>query len=86
MRFETEEDKEDWEEEQKRLDREWYGMDEGYDNEHNPFSGMSNEYTDKKEEEMEQKKKKRMSARQRQINKVCIDTTYISECIFCESQ
>lgn len=69
LRFETEEDKQDWEEEQKRLDREWYGMDEGYDDEHNPFSGMSSEYTQKKEEEMEQKKKKRMSARQRQINK-----------------
>lgn len=59
-----------WEDEQKRLDREWYGLDEGYDEEHNPFSGTSNEYTQKKEQEMEQKKKKKMSARQRQINKV----------------
>ena len=33
------EDKEDWEAEQKRLDREWYGLDEGYDESHNPFSG-----------------------------------------------
>lgn len=69
LQFDNEDDKNDWEEEQKRLDREWYGLDEGYDNEHNPFSGSSNEYTSKKEEEMEQKKKKRMSARQRQINK-----------------
>uniref|UniRef100_A0A0L8G8A9 Helicase ATP-binding domain-containing protein n=2 Tax=Octopus bimaculoides TaxID=37653 RepID=A0A0L8G8A9_OCTBM len=69
IKFETEEEKNDWEDEQKRLDREWYGMDEGYDDEHNPFSGTSNEYTKKKEEEMEQRKKKRMSARQRQINK-----------------
>lgn len=34
-----------WEEEQKRLDREWYGLDEGYDETHNPFSGVSIEYT-----------------------------------------
>ncbi|XP_069114434.1 pre-mRNA-splicing factor ATP-dependent RNA helicase PRP16-like [Argopecten irradians] len=59
----------DWEHEQKRLDREWYSMDEGYDDTNNPFSGTSDEYTRKKEEEMEKKKKKRMTARQRQINK-----------------
>ena len=35
---ESEEDKRVWEEEQKRLDREWYAMDEGYDDTHNPFS------------------------------------------------
>ncbi|XP_035826324.1 pre-mRNA-splicing factor ATP-dependent RNA helicase PRP16 [Aplysia californica] len=69
LEFNTEEDRRDWEKEQKRLDREWYNMDEGYDDEHNPFSGTSKEYTRKKEEEMEQKKKKRMSAQQRQINK-----------------
>ncbi|XP_074645690.1 pre-mRNA-splicing factor ATP-dependent RNA helicase PRP16-like [Tubulanus polymorphus] len=60
---------EEWEEEQKRLDREWYGLDEGYDENHNPFSGTSDEYTRKKEEEMEKKKKKRMSEKQRQIHK-----------------
>ncbi|KAL3860346.1 hypothetical protein ACJMK2_010482 [Sinanodonta woodiana] len=69
LEFEDEMDKEEWEKEQKRLDREWYGMDEGYDEEHNPFSGTSAEYTKKKEQELEQKKKKRMTARQRQINK-----------------
>lgn len=68
--FTNDEDKEDWEAEQKRLDREWYGLDEGYDEDHNPFSGMSESYKKKKEEEMEKKKKSRMSARQRQINKV----------------
>lgn len=67
--FESEEEQALWEEEQKRLDREWYGLDEGYDDEHNPFSGMSAEYTKRKEEEIEKKKKKRMSAQQRQINK-----------------
>ncbi|XP_062584815.1 pre-mRNA-splicing factor ATP-dependent RNA helicase PRP16-like [Saccostrea cucullata] len=62
----TEEERENWEEEQKRLDREWYGLDEGYDDDHNPFSGMSSEYTKRKEEEVEKKKKKKMTARQAQ--------------------
>lgn len=68
--WENEEDKELWEDEQKRLDREWYQMDEGYDDIHNPFSSVSEDYTKKKEEQHEQKKMKRMSAQQRQINKV----------------
>lgn len=38
-------DRSAWEEEQKRLDREWYGLDEGYDETNNPFSGVSAEYT-----------------------------------------
>ncbi|KAK3086642.1 hypothetical protein FSP39_021298 [Pinctada imbricata] len=67
--FESEEDKYEWEQEQKRLDREWYGMDEGYDDEHNPFSNTSDEYTQKKEAEMEKKKKKKMTARQAQLQK-----------------
>ena len=62
---------EEWEEEQKRLDRQWYSMDEGYDESHNPFSGLSDEYTKRKEQELEQKRKKKISARQRQIHKVC---------------
>lgn len=66
----SEEERLQWEEEQKRLDREWYSMDQGYDDTNNPFAGTSEAYTKKKEEEFEQKKKKRMSAQQRQINKV----------------
>ncbi|XP_052231826.1 pre-mRNA-splicing factor ATP-dependent RNA helicase PRP16-like isoform X2 [Dreissena polymorpha] len=69
MEFRDEEERVIWEEEQKRLDREWYGLDEGYDQENNPFSGMSETYKKKKEEEIEKRKKSRMSARQRQINK-----------------
>lgn len=69
LKWASNEDRENWEEEQKRLDREWYNMDEGYDEEHNPFSGVSEEYTKKKEEQIEQRKKKRLSAQQRQINK-----------------
>lgn len=62
-------DREEWEDEQKRLDREWYSIDEGYDDAHNPFSSVSDEYTKKKEDQLAQRKKQRMSAQQRQINK-----------------
>lgn len=67
--WETEEDRDLWEEEQIRLDREWYNMDEGYDDENNPFSGASADYLKKREEQIQLKKKKRISAQQRQINK-----------------
>lgn len=69
---ETEEvhvDRDEWEDEQKRLDREWYQMDEGYDEVHNPFAGVSEEYTKKKEDQIAQKKSQRMSAQQRQIHR-----------------
>lgn len=69
LKWESTVDRENWEEEQKRIDREWYNMDEGYDDEHNPFASVSDEYTKKKEEQLEQRKKKRLSAQQRQINK-----------------
>lgn len=69
VKWDATEERENWEEEQKRLDREWYNMDEGYDDENNPFSTVSDEYTKKKEEQLEQRKKKRLSAQQRQINK-----------------
>jgi pre-mRNA-splicing factor ATP-dependent RNA helicase DHX38/PRP16 len=65
----SEEDRDLWEEEQVRLDREWYNMDEGYDDESNPFAGGSADYFKKREEAIELKKKKRISAQQRQINK-----------------
>ncbi|GAB0086524.1 pre-mRNA-splicing factor ATP-dependent RNA helicase PRP16 [Sergentomyia squamirostris] len=65
----TDEDRELWEEEQKRLDREWYNIDEGYDDEHNPFGSTNSEYFRRREEQLEQKRTKRMSAQQRQINK-----------------
>ena len=53
-----------------RLDRAWYDMDSGYDETHNPFADVSDEYTKKKEEKMAKKAVKKMSAQQRQINKV----------------
>ncbi|KAI8034078.1 pre-mRNA-splicing factor ATP-dependent RNA helicase PRP16 [Drosophila gunungcola] len=58
-----------WEEEQRRLDREWYNIDEGYDDENNPFAGASSEYFRKREEQLEQKRTKRISAQQRQNNR-----------------
>ena len=59
----------EYEEEAKRLDREWYGLDEGYDETHNPFANVSAEYTRKKEEAAEAKKVKRLTAKQAQRNK-----------------
>lgn len=58
-----------WEEEQTRLDREWYNMGEGFDEENNPFSGTSESYFKQKEEQMKQKSVKRISAHQQQRNK-----------------
>ncbi|KAJ6637623.1 Pre-mRNA-splicing factor ATP-dependent RNA helicase PRP16 [Pseudolycoriella hygida] len=65
----NEEERDMWEEEQRRLDREWYNIDEGFDDENNPFAGGNAEYFKKREEQLEQKRKKRISAQQRQINK-----------------
>jgi len=62
-------DRDEWEDEQKRLDREWYSIDEGYDEVHNPFAGISDDYTKKREELLAQKKNQRMSAQQRQIHR-----------------
>ena len=55
-----------------RLDRQWYGNDEGYDDTNNPFANVPEEYMQKREKEMANKVNKRMSFQQRQINKVCI--------------
>ncbi|XP_030831282.1 pre-mRNA-splicing factor ATP-dependent RNA helicase PRP16 [Strongylocentrotus purpuratus] len=68
-RVRSEEDQELWEEEQKRLDRQWYGSDEGYDESNNPFAAVPAEYAAKKERDLATQKAKRMSAQQRQINK-----------------
>jgi len=50
--------------EEKRLDREWYGMDEGQDEYHNAFSNVSEEYTKRKEAQMEVKRVKHLTAKQ----------------------
>ena len=53
-----------------RLDRAWYDFDGGYDETNNPFANIPEEYTKKKEEQMTKHVVKRVSAHQRQINKV----------------
>ncbi|XP_022094525.1 pre-mRNA-splicing factor ATP-dependent RNA helicase PRP16-like [Acanthaster planci] len=68
-RFASESERQEWEEEQKRLDRQWYGSDEGYDEANNPFASIPEEYTQKREKELLNKASKRMSAQQRQISK-----------------
>lgn len=65
----SETDRDEWEEAQNRLDRQWYNLDEGVDETNNPFSDVSESYAKKKEQQLAQSKKKRMSAQQRQINK-----------------
>ena len=58
-----------------KLDRAWYGNDEGYDETNNPFADMSEEYTKMKEEQLVKKSVKRISAQQRQINQVSVKKT-----------
>lgn len=49
-------------------------MDSGFDELNNPFAELSEEYVKKKEEEITRKHVKKVSAQQRQINKVlCIN-------------
>ena len=63
--------REDWEQEQKRLDREWYNMEDngGYDEDYNPFSSIPDEYVIKKEESVSKGSVKKISARLQQKNK-----------------
>lgn len=42
----------DWEDEQKKLDRQWYNSDEGFDDTQNPFD-VSDDYAMRKEKELE---------------------------------
>uniref|UniRef100_A0A3B4YGA8 RNA helicase n=1 Tax=Seriola lalandi dorsalis TaxID=1841481 RepID=A0A3B4YGA8_SERLL len=66
--FDNEDEKEQWEEDQKQADRDWYMMDEGYDEFHNPFTSTSDEYIKKREQILQKQTQKRISAQKRQIN------------------
>ncbi|XP_066503642.1 pre-mRNA-splicing factor ATP-dependent RNA helicase PRP16 isoform X4 [Hoplias malabaricus] len=66
--FENEEEKEQWEEDQRQADRDWYMMDEGYDEFHNPLTSSSDEYVKKREQILQKQTQKRISAQKRQIN------------------
>ena len=63
-------DREEWEKEQRNLDRAWYDLDAGYDEYTNPFAQVSEDYIKKKEETLKLQKKARKSARARQTQKV----------------
>uniref|UniRef100_A0A8C1Q360 Pre-mRNA-splicing factor ATP-dependent RNA helicase PRP16 n=1 Tax=Cyprinus carpio TaxID=7962 RepID=A0A8C1Q360_CYPCA len=66
--FNDEEEKEQWEEDQRQADRDWYMMDEGYDEFHNPLTSSSEEYVKKREQILQKQTQKRISAQKRQIN------------------
>lgn len=64
-------DDSDFEDDQKRLDREWYGMDEneGYDQENNSFASMSETYLSDRRDHLEKKWKRKVSFHQQQRNR-----------------
>ncbi|KAJ8249225.1 hypothetical protein GJAV_G00232530 [Gymnothorax javanicus] len=66
--FDNEEEKQQWEEDQRQADRDWYMMDEGYDEFHNPLTSSSDEYVKKREQILQKQTQKRISAQKRQIN------------------
>ncbi|KAK7913108.1 hypothetical protein WMY93_013319 [Mugilogobius chulae] len=66
--FDNEDEQDQWEEDQKQADRDWYMMDEGYDEFHNPFTSTSDEYVKKREQILQKQTQKRISAQKRQIN------------------
>ncbi|XP_058256656.1 pre-mRNA-splicing factor ATP-dependent RNA helicase PRP16 isoform X1 [Hemibagrus wyckioides] len=66
--FDNEDEKEQWEEDQRQADRDWYMMDEGYDEFHNPLTSSSDEYVKKREQILQKQTQKRISAQRRQIN------------------
>lgn len=114
--FDNEDEKEQWEEDQKvsdapdhhvmvamrwfwpfltvgsvpqQADRDWYMMDEGYDEFHNPFTMTSEEYVKKREQILQKQTQKRISAQKRQINEVtsepkkCICRLCVVSVCFC---
>uniref|UniRef100_A0A182U2E2 RNA helicase n=1 Tax=Anopheles melas TaxID=34690 RepID=A0A182U2E2_9DIPT len=63
----TEADREQWNEEQLRLDREWYGSDD--ERQMNEFSELNSQYLQQREQQQQSRNNRRISAQQRQINK-----------------
>lgn len=59
-----------------QADRDWYMMDEGYDEFHNPLTSTSEDYVKKREQILQKQTQKRISAQRRQINEVwyCVAT------------
>ena len=65
-------DRDEWEREQRDLDRAWYDLDAGYDENTNPFANVSEEYIKKKEDLLKKQSEKKRSARARQVQKVSV--------------
>jgi pre-mRNA-splicing factor ATP-dependent RNA helicase DHX38/PRP16 len=59
--------REEWDEEQKRLDRAWYGNDGGRDDDYDPM-GDQLEYVKRKEEKLKKEQGKRISQQRRMLN------------------
>lgn len=57
-----------------QADRDWYMMDEGYDEFHNPLAYSSEDYVRRREQHLHKQKQKRISAQRRQINEVRLPT------------
>ena len=53
-----------------QADRDWYMMDEGYDEFHNPLAYSSEDYVRRREQHLHTQKPKRISAQRRPINEV----------------
>ena len=51
-------------------------MDNGYDENSNPFANVSDEYAKKREEALKKQKQKKISARARQVRKVSPKTVF----------
>ncbi|CAJ0575123.1 unnamed protein product, partial [Mesorhabditis spiculigera] len=71
--FQDDDERREWEREQKQLDREWYENDGAFDDEYNPFAKVSEDYVNKKEKQWHDKSdkpiKKKLSLRQQQIKR-----------------
>ncbi|XP_040826897.1 pre-mRNA-splicing factor ATP-dependent RNA helicase PRP16-like [Ochotona curzoniae] len=62
--FHTEEERQQWEDAQRQADRDWYMMDEGYCELHDPLASSSEDYERRREQQLQ--KQKRISAQGRQ--------------------
>ncbi|KAE9549300.1 hypothetical protein FO519_007481, partial [Halicephalobus sp. NKZ332] len=69
-KFENDQEKWEWENNNYDLDRQWYENDQGYNDEFNPFAHVSDEYIAKREKQLERANEKpKLSVRQQEIKK-----------------
>ncbi|KAE8608601.1 hypothetical protein XENTR_v10011542 [Xenopus tropicalis] len=68
INFMSEEEQRQWEDDQRQADRDWYMMDEGFDESHNALTSTSEDYVKKREQQLQKQTSKRVSAQRRQIN------------------